>query len=302
MKIGVMSRLLDDDKLTLELLLQDIVDSERDGLSFYALPNAFHVEAVTTAALAGGKTRTIELMTGVIPIQPRHPHLLAQQALTAQLACGGRFTLGVGLSHAVMMTDMLGLSYAHPAQQMREYLEVLVPLLKLDKVKTTGEFYRANAGLRIPGAKSVDVLVAALGPLMLRVAGTLAGGTFTWMTGARTLGEMTVPQLSQAAAEAGRGLPRAVAGLPIALVGDVAHARQVAANKFAFYGRLPSYRSMLDREGANGPEDVVILGDETALRAKITELRDAGVTDFAALPFEAEPGARARTLELLRTV
>ena len=204
MQIGLMSRLVVDDSITLEQVIGDITDAEARGLAFYALPHAFHVDAVITLAIAGRRTAAIELMTGVVPIQPRHPHALAQQALTAQLVCEGRFTLGIGLSHAVMMRDMLGLSYEHPAQQMREYLAVLEPLLALSKASAQGEFYQANARLRIPQACPVDVLVAALGPLMLDVAGQYAQGTFTWMTGARTLSALTVPRLAAAAKAASR--------------------------------------------------------------------------------------------------
>ena len=299
MQIGLMSRLVVDDSITLEQVIGDITDAEARGLAFYALPHAFHVDAIIALAIAGRRTAAIELMTGVVPIQPRHPHALAQQALTAQLVCEGRFTLGIGLSHAVMMRDMLGLSYEHPAQQMREYLAVLEPLLALSKASAQGEFYQANARLRIPQARPVDVLVAALGPLMLDVAGQYAQGTFTWMTGARTLSALTVPRLAAAAKAASRPVPRVVTGLPIALVADTEIARERARSQFEFYGRLPSYRHMLDREGVVDAGDMALLGDEGALERALQSLTHAGVTDFAALPFDAEEGARARTLDWL---
>jgi hypothetical protein len=131
------------------------------------------------------------------------------------------------------------------------------------------------------------------------VAGRLAAGTITWMTGPKTLAEHTVPGLARAAREAGRPAPRVVAGLPIALVRDAAAARAKAAEVFSIYGQLPSYRAMLDREGAAGPADVALAGDERALGAGLAKLRDAGVTDFCAAVFDAEPGAAARTTDYL---
>ena len=302
MKIGLMSALVANDSMTFEQVISDITDAEARGFDFYALPNAFHIDAVTTLAIAGRRTATIELLTGVVPIQPRHPHALAQQALTTQLVCEGRFTLGIGVSHAVMMEDMLGLAYERPAQQMREYLAVLTPLLSLEKASSQGDFYRAQARLRIPQARPVKVIVAALGPLMLDVAGTESQGTFTWMTGPRTLAEFTIPRLLAAAKAAGQPSPRVVAGFPIALAQTSEDAIKRTQTTFDFYSRLPSYRHMLDREGAIHAGDLALIGDEAALTSALRNLVDHGVTDFAALPFDAETGARARTLEWLADI
>jgi F420-dependent oxidoreductase-like protein len=194
---------------------------------------------------------------------------------------------------------MFGMSYAHPARHMKEYLAVLTPALRGEAVDFKGEEYQVRAGLQVPGGAPVRLLVAALGPALLRLTGRHADGTITWMTGVKTIAEHTEPTLRKAASEAGRPAPRIVCGLPIALVADPAKARDTASKQFSIYGQLPSYRAMLDREGAAQPGDVAIVGDEKALRAGLARLREAGVTDFCAAVAPLEPGAAERTLEFL---
>ncbi|HEX2483724.1 MAG TPA: TIGR03564 family F420-dependent LLM class oxidoreductase [Myxococcota bacterium] len=263
------------------------------------MANIFSLDAIGALGIVGRETKRIELGTAVVPTYPRHPVAMAQQALTAQAASGGRFTLGIGLSHQLVIEHLLGLSYARRASHMREYLEVLGPLLRGQPCDYKGEEYRVQVALQVPGATPVPVLVAALGPKMLELAARLAAGTITWMTGARTLAAHTVPTIANAARAAGAPAPRIVAGLPIALVRDATAARAKAAETFAVYGQLPSYRAMLDREGAAGPADVAIAGDERVLGDALRQLEEAGVTDFCAAVFEPEPGAGARTVEWL---
>ena len=272
---------------------------EKLGLASFWLPNIFGVDAITGCALVGQQVGRIELGTAVVPTYPRHPVALAQQALTAAAAPGGRFTLGIGLSHKIVIEDMFGLDYSKPARHMREYLEVLGPLLRGEPVEHRGQEYQVKASLSVPGATRVPLLVAALGPVMLGIAGRLSDGTITWMTGPRTLADHIAPVIGKAAREAGRPQPRIVAGLPIALCRDVAAAREKMAKAFEIYGMLPSYRAMLEREGVVGPGDVGLVGDEASLRAQVARLRDAGVTDFDAAVAPLEPGAGERTLEFL---
>ncbi len=276
--------------------------AEQSGFATFWMPNIFGIEAITAAALTGREVGRIELGTAVVPTYPRHPVALAQQALTAAAATDGRFTLGIGLSHKIVIEDMFGLDFSKPARHMREYLEVLAPLLRGEPVEYRGEEYRVKSGLSVPGAAPVPLLVAALGPVMLGLAGRLADGTITWMTGPRTLAEHIAPALGKAARAAGRPEPRIVAGLPIALCRDAAAAREVIAKAFEIYGLLPSYRAMLDREGAAGPADVALVGDEAALRAQLGRLRDAGVTDFDAAVTPVEEGSEARTFEFLASL
>jgi F420-dependent oxidoreductase-like protein len=300
MRIGLVSTVLNDPASTLDDLVGEARDLEQQGFHFLSLPNIFGLDAIGALSIAGRETSRIELATGVVPAQPRHPFAMAQQALTANAACGGRFVLGIGLSHKLVIEDLLGLSFARPAKQMREYLEVLMPLARGESASFQGDLYRVNAALTVPGGAPLPVVVAALGPRMLELTGELADGTATWMTGERTLAEYIVPTLSQAAAKAGRPQPRVIGALPICLSNDAGAAREAASKIFAMYGSLPSYRAMLDREGAEGPGDVALVGDEGTLRAALARLRDAGVTDFAASLFNADPDAAERTRTFLR--
>jgi F420-dependent oxidoreductase-like protein len=207
---------------------------------------------------------------------------MAQQALTVQTASGGRFSLGIGLSHQLVIEGMFGLSYEKPARHMRAYLEVLGPLLRGESLQQAGDAYTWRGSLQFD-APPVPLIVAALGPVMLRIAGELADGTITWVTGPRTLESHIIPTIRDAAQQAGRSEPRIVVGLPICLTSDPDSERERFAKRLAMYGTLPSYRAMLDREGASGAEDVAIVGDESTLHAALQRLRDIGVTDFMAV-------------------
>jgi F420-dependent oxidoreductase-like protein len=287
--------------------IDDIVASaqraERLGFANVWMANIFSFDAITALALVGRATQRIGLGTAVVPTYPRHPTAMAQQALTAAAASGNRFSLGIGLSHKLVIEDMFGLSYAHPARHMREYLSVLGPLLRGEAANFAGDEYRVRGvSLSVPGAKRVPLIVAALGPAMLKLTGELADGTTTWMVGQSTMANYIVPTLAAAARAAGRGDPTVVAGFPIVLTNRPDAARAEIAKQLTIYGQLPSYRAMLDREGAKGPADVAIAGDENALRSAIKRLEDMGVTDFNAAIAATEPGAYERTLEFLSTL
>jgi 5,10-methylenetetrahydromethanopterin reductase len=254
-----------------------------DGFASAWMANIFGLEALTSLAVAGSQVPGIELGTAVVPTYPRHPAVLAQQALTADLALGGRLALGIGLSHQIVIQDMYGYSFDKPARHMREYLAVLAPLLAGNPVAFDGETLKAHIGLSAPrSGRKVPLLLAALAPQMLRLAGQQADGTVLWMTGPATVRDYIVPAITKAASEAGRPSPRVVCILPVCVTDDPAQARADAAKAFAIYGQLPSYRAMLDKEGAAGPGDVAITGDEDAVAAQIMALADAGVTDFVA--------------------
>ncbi len=273
--------------------------AEAAGLSGFWMPNIFGLDAINTLSIVGRETERCELTTAVVPTYPRHPTAMAQQALTASAASGGRFVLGIGLSHKIVIEDMLGFSYEKPARHMREYLEVLGPLLRGEPASYQGEQYRVNAGLQVPDAGVVPLLVAALGPVMLKLAGRLADGTITWMTGPKTLENHVIPGIRAGAQEAGRPEPRISVGLPIVITGDGASARETIAKTLAIYGTLPSYRAMLDREGAEGPGDVAIVGDEKSVGAELDRLRDIGVTEFGGAIVPLEEGSAKRTFEYL---
>ncbi|WP_336205968.1 TIGR03564 family F420-dependent LLM class oxidoreductase [Nonomuraea sp. LPB2021202275-12-8] len=246
---------------------------------------AFGWDALTSLAVAGTLVPGIPLGTAVVPVPQRHPLVLASQALSVQAATGNRLTLGVGAGVAMMVTSMYGLPADRPAARMREYLTVLGPLLRGESVAHEGELITASGQVAVPGAEPPEVLVAALGPAMLRVAGELAGGTVTWMTGPRTLAAHIVPAITRAAESAGRPAPRVVAGLPVCVTDDEAGVRERIAEQFGLAGRVPEYRAVLDREGVAGPQDVAVVGDEKGVARQLARLADAGVTDYLASPF-----------------
>lgn len=287
--------------------LDDIVAiarrADERGFDTFWLPNIFSFDAITALTIVGRETERIGLGTAVTPTYPRHPTAIAQQAMTAAAATDNRLTLGIGLSHKIVIEDMLGLSYDRPARHMREYLSVLMPALRGEALHFDGEHYRVHGlQLTIPGAEPVPTVVAALGPAMLKVAGELADGTNTWMVGPKTMEEHIVRRLSAAADEAGRPAPRVVAGIPVALTHDADAAREKINAELAIYGQLPSYRGMLDREGAAGPADVAILGDENAFRTQLERFRNAGVTDLNAVVMHVDDGAYERTVDFLASM
>ena len=273
------------------------------GLDNLWMANIFSFDAISALSIVGFQVPRIGLGTAVTPSFPRHPTAIAQQALTAAAATGNRFTLGIGLSHKIVIENMLGLSYEKPARHMREYLDVLMPLLRGETLNYQGELYRVGGlTLSVSGAEPVPTVVAALGPMMLRVAGELADGTNTWMVGPKTMETHIVARLTKAAEAAGRPAPRVVGGVPIVLTRKPDEARQRIAESLVMYGQLPSYRAMLDREGVAGPADIAIVGDENALRGEIDRFRNAGVTDFNAAIMAVEDGAYDRTLEFLASL
>ena len=286
---------------TIDDIVADARAAEQDGFSTYALSQTFGLDTMGVLAVVGREVPRIELATGVVPTYGRHPVTMAQQALTAQAASGGRFTLGIGLSHQVVIEGMFGLSFEKPLRHMREYLDVLMPLLQDGKADTEGETISAHAALDIANRRPCPVLVAALGPKMLELAGSVTDGTVTWMTGPATLTSHVVPVITAAAERAGRPAPRVVVSLPVCVTNNVDAARERAAKDFQVYGFLPSYRAMLDREGAAGPADVAIVGDEATVTKEIARLADAGATEFIASIY-GNLDERAETRTLLKSM
>jgi 5,10-methylenetetrahydromethanopterin reductase len=284
--------------------LSDIVELLRRyqeaGLDHAFAAQIFGPDALTLLAVAGSQVPGIGLGTGVVPVYPRHPMMLAQQALTVQAATGNRLLLGIGLSHQVVVEGMWGLSFDRPATYMKEYLAALMPLLHGETVRSTGERVTTNAfaPLDIADVEAPPVLVAALGETMLKLAGTVADGTITWMTGTATVAGHIAPTITAAASAAGRPAPRVVVSLPIAVTNDRAAAEERINEAFAIYPSLPSYKAMLDKEGADAAADIGFIGDEEAVAASISKLADGGATDFVAA-IVGDAAERARGFDLI---
>jgi len=273
MKIGIFGSNNDS---TVDGVLAEVKAAEQDGFASYWQSQIFGLDALSTLSVVGHEVPRIELGTSVIPTYPRHPMMLAQQALTANQASGGRLCLGIGLSHQVVIEGMLNLSFDKPLRHMKEYLSILMPLIHDQKVSFAGETLTTHAQLTIGKPQSCDVVIAA-----------------------RTL---TVPTINEAADKLGKPKPRVIAALPVCVTKDVEGARARAAQVFAVYGQLPSYRAMLDHEGAAGPADVAIIGSAGEVFDKVAALQEVGVTDFGGVEFGATPDEQHDTREMLKSL
>ncbi|MBV9577424.1 MAG: TIGR03564 family F420-dependent LLM class oxidoreductase, partial [Chloroflexi bacterium] len=283
---------------TVDQVIDEVASAAERGFASGALAQLSGIDALTLIALAGRVVPGIELQTAVVPIYPRHPTALAQQALTVNAAIGGRLVLGIGLAHKPVVEQRWGMSFERPVAYMREYLAILMPLLRGEAADFKGARLTGQQQLSFAEAPAPTVLLAALGEHMLRLAGAHTDGTSLWMVGPRTLADHITPTITRAAEQAGRPAPRIVAGLPICVTSDVPAARERAARSLANYNRLPSYRAMLDREGVDGPGDVLIAGSEDAVDRELARLADAGATEFLASPLGSSDDRR-RTAEFL---
>ena len=284
-----------------ERITEHAAAAAADGFESYWL--AEHptggLDALTVLGAVGQRVKDIELGTAVVPTHPRHPVTLAAQTLTTASIVEQPLTLGIGLSHAAMMAE-LGIGFDKPIRHLREYLSILMPLLREGKVDYRGETLSAKATLFKAPATPIPVVVAALGPQALGVSGRMSDGTTLAWVGPKTVREHIVPRLSAAAAEAGRPAPRVIATLPVCVTDDEQTVRDAIAGGLKLYGELPSYRAMFDREGVAGPADLAIVGSESAVRDGVAAMAAAGVTDFAASEFILQRADGEKTRALLK--
>jgi F420-dependent oxidoreductase-like protein len=303
MKLGLFVGALPTGKTVYDQVA-DIVEAERRGFDSYWYAQTGETDVLTTLALAGRETERIELATGVVPTYTRHPNVMAQQAATVNQATGGRLALGIGPSHRPVI-EGLGLQYDRPAQQLREYVEILRALNTEGQVQYEGEYYRLSARIGLVDAQPYPILISALAPLMLKAAGEVADGTITWMAGVTALRQHVVPRITEAASKAGRPAPRVVAGIPVAVHDDAEAARRTAGETFQVYGRLENYRRVLDRGEMGGPADVAVVGTENEVAEQLAAYAAAGVTDVGAAAYPVGDNAAAsvdRTTELLASL
>ena len=285
----------------LQQVVEQVSAHARQGFATVAFAQLSGLDMLTVIALAAREAPRIEFATAVVPVYPRHPVALAQQALTTQAATDGRLLLGIGLSHKPAVEQRWGMSFERPVEYMRDYLAILLPLLRGETVNYSGERLKANTELTVTDLAAPSVVLAALGERMLRLAGEQTDGTALWMVGPKTLASHVVPTVSAAARKAGRPSPRILVGAPICVTNNVEAARERAARGLANYNQLPSYRAMLDKEGAAGPADVMLAGSESEVERQLQQLEDAGATDFTASPLGSAE-ERQRTLEFLQTL
>jgi F420-dependent oxidoreductase-like protein len=285
---------------SVDRIVEQARDAERDGFTSLWYASAVAGDPLVAMALAGRATTTIELGTAVLPTYPCHPLLMANRAASVASAIGRPgMTLGIGPSHVPVIEGVYGLPSDRPGLHTEEYTRVVVSALRGEPVDFDGELITAHGAGRVSApATPIPVLLGALAPRLLRVAGEVADGTVTWMANARAVAEHVSPRLRSAA---GTRDTRIVVGLPVAVHDDVDEARAVAATQFAMYGALPNYRRILDIGRAAGPADAAIVGDEKEVERQITAVFDAGATDLWAAPFVVgdRQASRARTRALL---
>ncbi|WP_018636962.1 TIGR03564 family F420-dependent LLM class oxidoreductase [Parafrankia elaeagni] len=293
-------------------LIADARAAEEHGFTSMWVPQVpGYFDALTAATLMGQATSRIELGTAVVPVQTRHPLAMAQQVLSTQAACGGRFALGLGASHHWIVTEQFGLPYERPARLMRDYLQVLnAAFTGQGRVDVENDTYQVHSPLDVTDLAAIGappILLAALAPVMLGLAGGQGAGTILWMADERAIAEHVAPRLAKAAADAGRPAPRIVAGVPVALCapGEVDAAREYAEQTLGHAELSPNYLRLLEHGDARGVGDVMAAGDEEAILDRLRRYRDAGVTDLGARVIPLGPDiatraeSRARTTEFL---
>lgn len=301
MRIGLNGSSLVATGASLTAMIDHAARAEADGFSSYWVAQLASPDTLTAIALMGARTERIEIGTAVVPTWLRHPLMLATQALTVQEAIGNRLALGIGLAHKSTIETNLRIPFARPAKHMSEYLDVLLPAMADRAVDATGEIWSGNADRigGMPGATSPAVLLAAMGPRMLAMAGARTDGTVLWLSGPKAIESQLKPAVDTAAAEAGRSAPRIVASVPVCVTNKPEAVRDVLASLFAGYNDLPSYRGVMDAEGVDGPAGVSIVGSEAEVRAGIAAFADAGATDFSALEFSTDDDEARATRALL---
>lgn len=257
------------------------------GVGQVWLGQQLDLDAIAIAGLIGAMVPGLGVGTSVVPINPRHPLVVAAAAQTAQSAAHGRFSLGVGLGVAMLEQLAFGIPTDHVAQRLREYLTVLRAIRDTGTVDFHGDHLTAVdpqvMPVALPSAQPYPIYVAAMGPQALRVTGELADGTLPY-AGPRTLDEVIVPGIAAAAAAAGRAAPRVFGMVSVAVTDDADGARAVAAETMAMYDQVPSYQRVNAREGVGSVVDLALIGSADEVAAGLARYVDAGATDLVLMP------------------
>ena len=288
---------------TVEKIVTQAQQAEADGFSALWYASAVAGDPLVAMAIAGRATTSIELGTAVLQTYPCHPLLQANRVGAAANGMGRPgLTLGLGPSHASVVRDVLGLAYTHVAQNTEEYLRILTALLRDEDVDFTGAHWSLHSQGRMVGVEHrVPVLLAALGPQMVRMAGRYADGVVLWMAAAKAIEDRIAPSLIKEAARVGRAVPRIVAGLPVAVHTDPDEARQAVAATSGGYAKMPNYQRIIEAGGGSCPADLAIVGEEDAVRTGLQRLLDAGATEIWVQPVAVGSDRDARVTSLRRT-
>jgi F420-dependent oxidoreductase-like protein len=273
-------------------LVDDVIAQARRahelGVAQVWLPQQQNYDAIALAALVGAAVPGLGVGTSVVPINPRHPLIVASLAQTAQAAAHGSFSLGLGLGARAIERQAFGTDWSNTITRLREHLTILNTVFNAADVDFHGSELSASPGwpVQVAGGTPVPVYVAAMGPKALQVTGELADGTLPYLAGPRTIGEFIVPTITKAAAEAGRPTPRIIAAVPVLLSDDVDSARSIAAEQLSFYETIPSYRNVIAREGLASVADLAAIGTAESVARQLHRYLDAGATDVVISPLD----------------
>ena len=266
-------------------LVDAAIKAEQFGFDGIWYPQLNNVDALTVIGLASNNTSKIQMGTAVIPIFTRHPLVMAQQAMTVQIAINGRLSLGLGLSHKVIMQNSFGLKYENLTQHAIEYLSIINQLNESSSVDFTGQFYRAEWTIDLPNFSKFPVFFAALGPKMLAAAGKYADGTITWMAGPKVLERDIVPLITKSSKMAERSCPKILAGIPVAITNDIEKARESANKQFGLYKKFPSYKRLLCLENASLVSDIAVIGNRNEVKNQLERYYSSGANEILAMAF-----------------
>jgi F420-dependent oxidoreductase-like protein len=262
------------------------------------LAQQFDHDAISLAGLVGAAVPGLGVGTSVVPINPRHPLIVASQAQTAQAASHGNFSLGLGLGAHEPERQAFGTLWPNTIQRLRDHLTVLRSIFDTAAVDFAGDEISARPGwpVRVAGGTPVPVYVAAMGPKALGVTGELADGTLPYLAGPRTIAEFIEPTIAKAAADAGRSKPRIIAAVPTLVSDDVDTARQFAAEQLSFYETIPSYQKVIAREGVASAADLAAIGSAETVSRQLRSYLDAGATDVVLSALDRASAAQAEAL------
>jgi F420-dependent oxidoreductase-like protein len=272
------------------------------GVGDLWLGQQFDYDAITLAAVIGAGLPGVRVGTSVVPVNPRHPLVVASSAQTAQAATHGNFSLGLGLGVAFAEELAFGLTTQRPVTRLREYLTVLRAVRDERTVDFHGAEFTAVDPKVLPvalaGSAPFPIYVAAMGPKMLRVSAELADGTLPAGTGPRTIESFVVPTVMQATADAGRPRPRVIPLVSVAVTDDAESVRAAAAPGMAIYDSIASYQRQYAREGVSSAIELAVIGSADAVTRSLRGYLDAGADDVVLLPVQTDPDGLRRVYDV----
>jgi F420-dependent oxidoreductase-like protein len=288
---------------TVDKIVQQAQRAESEGFTSLWYASTVAGDPLVAMALAGRATSTIELGTAVLQTYPCHPLLQANRVAAAANAAGRQaITLGLGPSHEAVVRGVLGLSYDHPGRNTEEYLHIISRLLRGQPVEFDGRDWTTHStGHPVQLDYPVPLLLAALSPRVLQIAGQYTDGVVLWMASAHAIESRITPNLYAAARESNKPQPRIVAGIPVAVHDDITEARGAVAAMSTMYAGMINYQRIIQAGGGTTPADIAVIGDEDEVHKQLQNIIAAGATDIWAQPIAVGANREQRAASLQRT-